>query len=219
MSGYYFAAHKTKTTGRPTRETTQLEKNHPPRNDSSPLEFFKPPHLHTLATCTKKHQDDIVPSRVLDKMLGAEIGTQVHNLPGPKTNQNPRGRHAEPLDAVVGALIRIAKLLLPLAEVVHLVDNLLGQFLDTAEFGLDRLELLGGLDGAPVFGIGANVNVELDVARGRVRSTGYIQSACTSPMAKKHRFTYILKADSQSRHQKQRQCETETSLSTRRQYL
>lgn len=53
------------------------------------------------------------------------------------------------------------------------MDDFLSQLLDTAQLGLDRLELLGGLDGAPVFGVGANVNIELDVARGRVRSTSY----------------------------------------------
>lgn len=106
-------------------------------------------------------------------MLGAEVRTQVHNLPGPKTDEDPRRGDAKPLDTVVGALVRITQLLFPYTQIFHLVDNLLGEFLNTTQLGLHGLELLSGLDGAPVLGVGADVDVELDVARGRIRSTRY----------------------------------------------
>lgn len=110
-------------------------------------------------------------------MLGTEVSPEVHNLPRPETNQNPCSSDAEPLDTVVGALVGVAELLFSLAEVVHFLDDFLGQLLDTAEFSLDGLKLLGGLDGAPVFGVGADVDVEFDMARGRVGSAGYVHQS------------------------------------------
>ena len=56
-------------------------------------------------------------------MLGTEVGAQVHDLPGPEADEQPGGGDAEPLDAVVGALVGIAQLLLALAQVVHLLHN------------------------------------------------------------------------------------------------
>lgn len=97
-------------------------------------------------------------------MLGPEVRAQVHNLPPPQPDEQPRGGHAEPLDARVGALVGVAQLLLAGAQVVHLADDLAGELFDAAELGLDGLELLGGLDGGPVFGVGADVDVEFDGA-------------------------------------------------------
>ena len=99
-------------------------------------------------------------------MLRPEIRAQVHNLPHPQANQQKGGAHAEPLDAVVGALVGVAQGLLAGAQVVHLADHLGDHLLDAAQLRLDGLELLGGLDGGPVLGVGADVDVELDVAVG-----------------------------------------------------
>lgn len=106
-------------------------------------------------------------------MLGAEVGTEIHNLPSPETNQQPRGADAEPLDTVVGALVGIAQLLLTKTQVLHLVNNLGRQLLNAAQVCLDGLELLLGLDGGPVTGVGANIDIELNSAGRGVRATVY----------------------------------------------
>lgn len=95
-----------------------------------------------------------------------EVRPEVHNLPPPKSNEEEGSGHAEPLDTVVGALVGITELLLTSAQVIHLANNLADQLLDTAQIGLEWLKLLGGLDSGPVLGIGANVDIELDVAAG-----------------------------------------------------
>lgn len=106
-------------------------------------------------------------------MLGAEVGAEVHNLPAPETNQQPRSADTEPLDTVVGALVGITQLLLTKAQVLHLVDNLGRQLLDAAQVGLDGLELLLGLDGRPVTGVGANIDIELNGTGRGVRAAVY----------------------------------------------
>lgn len=98
-----------------------------------------------------------------DQVLGAEVGAQVHNLPRPEANEEPRGSHAEPLDTCVGALVGVTQLLLAGAQVFHLTNHLTRHLLDAAEVSLDRLELLVGLDSGPVAGVGTNVNVELNL--------------------------------------------------------
>lgn len=108
----------------------------------------------------------------LDEVLGAKVGAQVHDLPGPQGDEQPGGADAEPLDARVCALVCVAQLLLAHAQVVHLLHDLGRELLDAAQLGLDGLELLRGLDGGPVLGVGADVDVELDVAEGRVGPVG-----------------------------------------------
>lgn len=102
----------------------------------------------------------------LNKMLGSEVRPEIHNLPPPKSNEEESSAHAKPFNTVVGAFVGITELLLTSAQVVHLANNLANHFLDTAQIGLEWLKLLGGLDGGPVLGIGANVDVELDVTAG-----------------------------------------------------
>lgn len=111
-------------------------------------------------------------------MLAAEISTQVHNLPRPETNQQPGRQDAKPLDTRVGALVCVAQLLLACAQVLHFRDDLGCHFLNLAQLCLDGLELLVGLDGGPVLCVGANVNVELDVARGGVCAAGLRGGEC-----------------------------------------
>lgn len=93
-----------------------------------------------------------------------EVRPQVQHLPHPQPNEHEGRAEAEPLDAVVGALVGVAQLLLARAQVVHLADNLRHHLLHAPQVGLDGLELLGRLDRRPVLGVGADVNVELDVA-------------------------------------------------------
>ena len=109
----------------------------------------------------------------LDEMLGAEIGAEVHDLPGPEADEEPGGADAEPLDARVCALVGVAELLLAAAEVLHLLDDLGGELLDAAQVGLGGLELVVGLDGGPVAGVGANLDVELDLAGGGGGAVGW----------------------------------------------
>lgn len=110
-------------------------------------------------------------------MLGTEVRTQIHDLPCPEANEDPRSADAEPLDAVVGALIGVAQLLLAAAQVVHLADNLARQLLDAPQLRFDGLELLGGLDGGPVLGVGANVDVEFDGSSVRAGSLSCVVGA------------------------------------------
>lgn len=107
-------------------------------------------------------------------MLGAEISPQVDNLPRTQTNQHTHGAEGEPLHALVGALVGVTQALLTGAEVVHLADNLGDHLLDTAEVGLDGLELLLGLDAGPVAGVGADFNVEFDFA-GWIANSVYLR--------------------------------------------
>lgn len=109
---------------------------------------------------------------LLNKMLGSEVGAEVHDLPSPETDQEPGGSDTEPLDAVVGALVGVSELLLTGAEVLHLGNKLAGDLLDTAELSLNRLELLGGLNSRPILGVGANVDIKLDVTGRAVESLG-----------------------------------------------
>ncbi|KAI6752756.1 hypothetical protein HG530_013508 [Fusarium avenaceum] len=99
-----------------------------------------------------------------NKMLGSEVGTEVHDLPAPETNKEPGCSDTKPLDTVVGALVGVSELLFSGAEVLHLGHELAGDLFDTAELSFDGLELLSRLDGRPILGVGANVDVELDVA-------------------------------------------------------
>jgi len=102
----------------------------------------------------------------LDEMLRPEVGAEVHDLPHPKGEEDQGGDDAEPLDAGVGALVGVAQLVLTELEVVHLLVDLGHELLDAAQLGLDGLELLSSLDGGPVLGVGADVDVELDVTEG-----------------------------------------------------
>ena len=87
-------------------------------------------------------------------------------MPAPEADEEHGGANAEVLDAAVGALVGVAQLLLAGAQVIHLADDFGHHLLDAAQLRLDGLELLGGLDGRPVLGVGADVDVELDVAIG-----------------------------------------------------
>jgi hypothetical protein len=92
-----------------------------------------------------------------------EVCPEIDNLPRSQRNEHADGAKAKPLDAVVGALIRVSQLLLAGTEIVHLVHDLLDHLLDAAQLGLDRLELLRSLDGGPVLGVRSNVNIELNL--------------------------------------------------------
>lgn len=97
-------------------------------------------------------------------MLRPEVGAQVHDLPAPEADEQHGGADAEPLDAVVGALVGVAQALLARPQVVHLADDLADHLLDPAHLHLDRLQLLRRLDRGPVLGVGTDVDVQLDVA-------------------------------------------------------
>jgi hypothetical protein len=97
-------------------------------------------------------------------MLAPEVSSEVHDLPSPKSNKHTHSAQRKPLDSLVGTLIGITQLLLATPQVVHLCYNLANRLLDPPEFGFYRLQLVDGLDGVPVLCVGANVNVEFDVA-------------------------------------------------------
>jgi hypothetical protein len=109
-----------------------------------------------------KHQSAVRP---LNQMLRPEIGPQVHNLPRTQRHQYAHGPNRKPLDALIGTLIRITQLHLTTPEIVHLGHDLADDLLDASQLAFDRFELLVGLDGGPVLCVGANVDVELYVAR------------------------------------------------------
>lgn len=108
----------------------------------------------------------------LDQVLGTEVGAQVQDLPDPQTDEQPGGGDTEPLDARVCALVGVAQAHLASAQVLHLANHLGRKLLKATQLRLDGLELLGGLDGVPVLGVGTNVNVELDVSGVGVGATG-----------------------------------------------
>lgn len=116
----------------------------------------------------------------LDEMLAAEVGPEIHDLPSPQGNEQHGGSNSEPLDASVGALVRVSQLLLSRAQVVHLGNDFRDGLLDTAQVSLDGLQLLGGLDRRPVFRVGTDVNVKLDVAVGVVRPWMIWSAPCPS---------------------------------------
>ncbi len=103
-----------------------------------------------------------------------EVGPEIQNLPPPEPDEQEGGAEAEQLDAGVGALIGVAQLLLAHPKVVHLGHNLGHQLLDPTQLGLDRLELLRRLDGRPVLGVGADVDVELNVPCGTLDVLGCV---------------------------------------------
>lgn len=99
-------------------------------------------------------------------MLRPKIRPQIHHLPRPQPDQHPHSPVRKPLHPLIGALVGIAQLLLPRAQVVHLGHDLGDQFLHAAQLRLDGFEFLLRLDRGPVARVGADVDVEFDVACG-----------------------------------------------------
>lgn len=97
-------------------------------------------------------------------MLAAEVRPQIDNLPCAQPDQRHHDSSRKPLDALVRALVGIPQLLFAPPEVLHLSDNLTNNLLNTLQFDLDGLELLGSLDSVPIAGVGANIDVELNLA-------------------------------------------------------
>lgn len=97
-------------------------------------------------------------------MLGPEVSPQVNNLPSSQTNEHAHRAECEPFYTFVGALVGITETLLTRTEVIHLCDDVGDHLLDAAEVGLDGLELLLRLDGGPVAGIGADLDIEVNFA-------------------------------------------------------
>jgi hypothetical protein len=116
-----------------------------------------------IAEEKKKHHSK---NFALNEMLGPEVSPQVHNLPSSQANEHTHGTECKPLHPLVGALVGITQTLLTRTEVIHLCDNVGDHLLDAAEVGLDRLELLLRLDGGPVAGVGADLDIEIDFAGG-----------------------------------------------------
>lgn len=93
-----------------------------------------------------------------------EISPQVNNLPHAQSNQHAHSAKGKPLDTLVGRLIGITQLLLAVAQVFHLIDNLGNHFFDSSQVGFNGLELLLRLDAGPVARVGADFNVEFNFA-------------------------------------------------------
>lgn len=98
-------------------------------------------------------------------MLTPEVRPQINDLPRSQPDQHAHRAQREPLDTLIRALIRISQLLLSCPQIVHLRNNLANRLFDPPELRFDRLQLLASRDSIPVLGIGAYVDVELDVAR------------------------------------------------------
>lgn len=108
----------------------------------------------------------------LDQMLRPEVSPQVHNLPRTKRHQHAHGANSKPLDTLVRALVRVSKPDLASSQVIQLGHNLRRNLADPLELCFHGLELLAGLNGVPVFCVGADVDVELDVAVGVLDCVG-----------------------------------------------
>lgn len=101
-----------------------------------------------------------------NKMLRPEISTQVNNLPSTQPSQHAHSTKSKPLHALICALVRITQLLFADPQVIHFGDNIADHFFDSAQIGLDRLELFLDLDAGPVTGVGADFDIEFDFAGG-----------------------------------------------------
>lgn len=99
-------------------------------------------------------------------MLRPKVSPQIHHLPSPQSNQHPHRPKRKPLHPLIRALIRIPQLLLARSQILHLANDLTDQLFDATQLGLDGPEFLLRLDGGPVTGVGADVDVELDGAGG-----------------------------------------------------
>jgi hypothetical protein len=108
----------------------------------------------------------------LDQMLRPEVRSEVHNLPRTQSHEHAHGADSKPLDTLVCALIRVSQLDLTPSQVVQLGDNLRGNLADPLELCFHGLQLLASLNGVPVLGVGADVNVQLDVAVGVLDCVG-----------------------------------------------
>ena len=104
--------------------------------------------------------------KILDKVLRPEVRPEVHNLPRAQRHEHSHGADSEPLDTLVCALVGISQPDLTSPQVIQLGHDLGSNLADSLELRLHGLQLLAGLDGIPVFCVGANVDVELDVAVG-----------------------------------------------------
>ena len=100
------------------------------------------------------------------QMLTPKISPQINHLPRPQRNQHPHRPNSKPLHPLIRTLIRIPQLHLPLPQISHLIHHLLRYLADPPQFGFDRLQFLAGLDGGPVFRVGADVDVEFDAFEG-----------------------------------------------------
>ena len=95
-----------------------------------------------------------------------EIRPQIDNLPSTQASQHTHCSKSKPFNTLIRTFIGISQFLLSGPHVLQLGDDLGNHLLDAAEIGLDGLEFLLGLDGGPVAGVGANVDVEFDLADG-----------------------------------------------------
>lgn len=103
-----------------------------------------------------------------DEMLAPEIRPQINNLPSSQRHQNTHGPQTEPLDPLVRALIRISELHLSCPQIIHLLYNLLRALADPPQFRFHGFQLLASLDSAPVLGVRADIDVQLDTAVDRL---------------------------------------------------
>ncbi len=119
---------------------------------SSHLSFLSPPNnlTHPLH---------------LDEMLTPKVRPKIHNLPRAQSNKHTHSENSKPLNPLIRTLICISELLLSSPQIIHLSNNLANRLLNTAKLRFNGLELLVSGNGAPVLCVGANINVELDVAR------------------------------------------------------
>jgi hypothetical protein len=101
----------------------------------------------------------------LDEMFAPEIRPQVHNLPRAQSNKHTHSPQRKPLDPLIGTLIRVPQLLFPRPQIIHLRHNLANDLFNAPQLRFHGLQFLARRDGVPVLCVGANVNVELDVAR------------------------------------------------------
>lgn len=112
---------------------------------------------------------------LVNEVLALEERPQVEQLPGSEGKDACDNADREPLDARVRALVGIAHTHLTRLEVRELVDNLLDHSLELAHLDLEQGEglLVGNGTGVRrhssdplvVDGVGANVNVEVHLAR------------------------------------------------------
>lgn len=119
-----------------------------------------------------------------DMMNRPEIRPKVDDLPHSQANQHSHCSNGKPFHSLISALVCVTKMLLSLAKVVHLHNNLADHLFDPAKVRLDRFQFFPGLDRTPVLGIRSYVDVEFNVPH-RVHYSVF----CTRCISDRHQST------------------------------
>ena len=102
-------------------------------------------------------------SLLLDKLLALEVLSEVEHLPRGQGQETAHGEDGEVQDPGVGALVRVPHLFFPLPHVGKVLNDGLGQVLQTFQLNFQGLELGGVAEAVVGFGLHAVLHGEEDL--------------------------------------------------------